>query len=109
MKAKIEKIFLLTIIPIGLLYIIFMLPTYAPDESAHIWRAYDISQGNIFTRQNRKTGEAIGINIPQILIDAKQENLNNYDKLKELLIKKTNYNDTSICILFTCCNFIFYS
>ena len=93
-NGKLEKIFLTFILPIGLFYMIFMLPTYAPDESAHIWRAYDISQGHIFALQDEK-GESIGVDVPSILIDAKQETLNKYPELDKLLKKGSNYGNTT--------------
>lgn len=93
-KKQIEKIFLTFIIPIGIFYMIFMLPTYAPDESSHIWRAYEISQGNILTKQDDK-GNELGVNIPNILIEAKQETLNSYNKLDEILAKPADYENTT--------------
>lgn len=92
-KKRLERIFLTFIIPVGMFYMAFMLPTYAPDESAHIWRAYEISQGNLFAKQD-ENGAAIGVDVPTILIEAKQETLNNYTTLNQILNKKTNYEDT---------------
>ena len=48
----IEKIFLIFAIPIGMLYLIFLVPTYAPDENAHAYRAYEISKGTLFARKD---------------------------------------------------------
>ena len=92
-KKQVEKIFITFIIPIGMLYMIFMLPTYAPDESSHIWRAYEISEGNILTKQD-KEGNELGVNVPSILIEAKQETLNKYNKLNELLTRPADYDTT---------------
>lgn len=44
-----EKMFLTFAIPIGILYLIFLIPSNVPDEQAHLFRAYDISLGNIIT------------------------------------------------------------
>ena len=93
-KKKLEKIFLTFIIPIGLFYMIFMLPTYAPDESAHIWKAYEISQGYLFAKQDEQ-GKAVGVDVPAILVDAKQENLNKYTVLHKLLQADASYEDTA--------------
>ena len=41
-KDKLEKIFLAIAIPIGMAYLVFLTPTYAPDENAHIYRIYEI-------------------------------------------------------------------
>lgn len=93
-KKQLEKIFLNFMIPIGLFYMIFMLPTYAPDESAHIWRAYEISEGNILTKQD-ENGNSLGVDIPKVLEEARHENLFKYSKLNELLGREVNYEDTS--------------
>ena len=85
-KITLEKLFTIIVIPIGILYMVFMLPTYAPDESAHIWKAYEISKGILFTHDTTT--------IPKDLLENKQETLNNYKTLKENLNKKTDYNDT---------------
>lgn len=92
-NKKIEKIFLSIMIPLGIFYMVFMLPTYAPDESAHIWKAYEVSQGYLYPKHN-KQGIMQGTDIPVILIEAKQETLNKYGTLNELLFRNTDYNDT---------------
>ncbi len=85
-KITLEKMFLFVVIPIGIAYMLFMLPTYAPDESAHIWKAYEVSKGVFFT--NGKTV------VPKELLEYQQESLNTYNALKQSLDKKTDYNDT---------------
>ena len=47
---KIEKIFLNIVIPVGLMFIVFMIPGHVPDEAAHFYKAYDISSGNLVTK-----------------------------------------------------------
>ena len=91
---KVEKLFLTFMIPTGLFFIVFMLPTYAPDESAHIWKAYEVSQGYLLPKQD-ETGAAVGVDIPKILIEAKQETLNKYSELSRLLTTEMDYNDTT--------------
>ena len=90
---KIEKLFLTFMLPVGMFYLVFMLPTYAPDESAHIWRIYDISEGNILAKQDEE-GNSIGTNVPEELIEAKQETLNTYAKLKEMLARGQDSGET---------------
>lgn len=51
-EKKIEKIFISFIIPIGMLYWIFMIPSQVADEMAHLWRAYEVSEG-IFISSNK--------------------------------------------------------
>ncbi|MBR2289471.1 MAG: DUF2142 domain-containing protein [Clostridia bacterium] len=49
-KDKIENMFLNFAIPIGILFIVFMIPTHTPDASSHIWKAYEVSNGIFFTK-----------------------------------------------------------
>ena len=93
-KKTVEQMFLTFIIPIGIFYMIFMLPTYAPDESGHIWRIYEISEGNLLTKQDSK-GNELGVDIPNVLIEAKQEILKKYSKLGEIISKPADYKDTT--------------
>lgn len=107
-KDKLENIFVSFIIPIGILYMIFMLPTYAPDEIQHIWRIYEISQGNILTRQDEQ-GYCLGIDVPDTLIDMQHTNLKKYSELNNLLIKDTNYSQTTNVVSpAKCYPFVFY-
>ncbi len=92
-EKKLEKIFLTFIIPVGIFYMIFMLPTYAPDEISHIWRAYEISQGNILTKQD-ENGNSLGIDVPKEMIQLQHETTNTYAKLNDRINAKTDYNDT---------------
>ena len=48
-NIKLEKLFLMIAIPLGILYIILILPNFKPDEDQHAWRAYDVSQGNLIS------------------------------------------------------------
>ena len=48
-RKKVEKMFLTFAFPIGIMYIVFMLPTYTPDAGAHIWKAYEVSNGILLT------------------------------------------------------------
>ena len=64
-KDKIQNMYLNFVIPIGILFITFMLPTYTPDASSHIWRSYEISKG-IFVTKVDDNGESKTI-IPEVL------------------------------------------
>ena len=57
----IEKIFLVVGSVLGLLYLFAIPVGRAPDEPAHIWRVYSISQGGIVTETQ---DDIIGNNIP---------------------------------------------
>ena len=48
-KKIIEKMFLTFIIPIGIMYIAFMIPSHVPDELPHMIKAYEVSQGILMT------------------------------------------------------------
>ena len=48
-KIKIQNIFLLIAVPLGLLYMVVLPMGGAPDEMVHYYRAYEISMGNFFS------------------------------------------------------------
>ena len=91
-EFKYEHIFLSLIIPIGLLYLILLLPNNVPDEAAHAYRAYDLGQGNIFTRQDKDKSPKIVV--PKDLL--KSLEVNNYKELGKRIQTKTNYNDKTL-------------
>lgn len=77
-KEKLEKMFITFAIPIGMMYAIYMLPTYVPDEQTHLYRAYQISIGNfIEIRQD----ETANVNIPQNILNSIIFKVNNYTDL----------------------------
>ncbi|MBQ3474593.1 MAG: DUF2142 domain-containing protein [Bacilli bacterium] len=53
-SAKIEKIFLLIAVPIGLLYLVIFPIGQIPDENTHYLRSYAISEGYIVSDVNDK-------------------------------------------------------
>ena len=66
----IEKMFLTFAIPVGILYAIFLMPTYAPDENAHAYRAYQISKGTLFAEKE----EIATVEVPIDLKDGTTDN-----------------------------------
>lgn len=88
---KIEKLFLIFAIPIGLLFLIFLLPPYVPDEQAHLFRAYDISCGNLITDM-----EVQRQSIPDdiLKLENSSSRANNYFSLIEKVKENTDYNST---------------
>ncbi len=82
----VEKMFLTVAIPIGILFLVFMLPNYIPDAAAHEWRAYEISQGDFLGREDSK------VVVPKDLQE-NRENIAKYNQYNKLLEKQTNYND----------------
>ena len=87
-KEKIEKIYLGFMIPIGLCYIVFMGLEYTPDENAHLWKSYEISQGEIITHieENGRSHTTI----PKDLHKPPRT----YNELNSTITKQTDYNDT---------------
>ena len=53
-NIKLEKIYLMMIIPIGLLYLSFFPINTVPDEIAHFFRAYEISGGHLISVSNEE-------------------------------------------------------
>ena len=90
-NKKIENIFLNFAIPIGLFFLLFMIPGHVPDENAHFYKAYDVSYGNLVTKVN-ENGESY-IDVPKDLVNY-DNSIKNYNELEELYSKKTDYKDT---------------
>lgn len=91
-KKSIEKMFLNVVIPIGILFWIFMIPGQVPDEEAHMIKAYEVSNGILYTKRD-ENGESKTI-VPQDLLEYNHNKMNNYIKLKEQLNQKTDYLKT---------------
>ncbi len=83
-----EKMFLTFAIPIGILYLVFLPPSSVPDEQAHLFRAYDISQGNIIT-----DFEVQREFLPQDLMILEIP-IKHYDELSSRINDKTDYNSS---------------
>ncbi len=90
-KKYIEKIFLSIIIPIGLIFLFGIIPNHVPDEMAHIYRAYDISKGNIIIQNSNENG--FNTKIP-IQLEEKQNQSNlTYKDLMEKMEENANWED----------------
>lgn len=85
---NISNLFIMFAIPIGLLYMFFLLPTYVPDEQAHFFRAYDISEGNFITDMDSQK-EVLPSDI--LKLENETERATNYFSLVESFGKYTNY------------------
>ena len=86
-KWQIEKIFLVTGLIVGLLYV-FALPVgRAPDEVSHFTRVYELSKGHLISDVNEAgkpgTMEASNITIVQ---DYRENNVTYYDILEDMSI-----------------------
>lgn len=93
-KNKIENMFLNFAIPIGISFIVFMLPTYTPDASSHLWRAYEISQGILITKID-ENGDS-KTTVPEIMSINRENVLTKYNVLNKLLNSNDakDYNNT---------------
>lgn len=89
-RKKIEKIFLSIIIPIGMFYLVLMLPYHVPDEAPHFIRAYETYQGEFISSINEEGKHRA--NIPIHLKELNLSNLKDYRTLQEQLQKKTDYS-----------------
>lgn len=91
-KEKYEKIFLAVMIPIGIFYIMFVLPNTSYDEEEHMYRAYNVSKGN-FIAETTEVGIA-KTSIPQkIVINNRIDLINSYQKLEEKETENTEYDN----------------
>lgn len=89
---SIEKIFLNIAIPLGLLYLIFMIPGHVPDETAHMIRAYDVSKGHIITPIDENGNSSI--EIPQKLNDFNYNEIASYNEFIERASEDNGYEET---------------
>jgi uncharacterized membrane protein len=83
-KVPLYKLYLMLIIPIGLLYMLSIPVGRVPDESGHFFRAYEISEGHLVSDFN---GEYGGRNLPISLIklfDSTGDHISYSDELNDL-------------------------
>lgn len=91
-EKKIEKIFITFAIPISILYLVFLIPTYVPDENAHAIRAYEVASGEFIIPydENGITQTYIPKDLEITGIDG---GINNYIKLIEQISTKSNHTE----------------
>ena len=89
-KMHIEKVFLSFMIPLGLCFLFFIEPTYTPDENAHLWKSYEISEGILITPidENGKSHTEV----PEFLAKNMYQNIGNYQSLNSKIAEETDYN-----------------
>lgn len=92
-RKQIAKMFLNFVIPIGLLFWAFMIPGQVPDETAHMIKAYEVSNGILHTKVNEQ-GESKTI-VPEELLEYNHNQMNTYSKLEEQFQKDTDYSKTT--------------
>lgn len=91
---KVEFLFLILAIPIGLMYTFYLSPLRIMDDSAHIAKNIDISQGNLFTAKN-DDGEPI-IYTPSVFDEFTYLKIHNFKSLNEHLNMKTDYSNLAL-------------
>ncbi len=92
-KGKIERKFISIVVPIGMMFLVLMVPYHVPDEAPHIIRAYEVYNGGfVATLNDENKHRAI---IPEDLKSINISNLNDYKTLHEQLSKTTDYSKTS--------------
>ena len=89
-RKKLEYLFLIIIIPLGLGYLILLLPNYVPDEGSHIAKTYTVSEFDLFPNKN-KDDEPI-MKVPIQLEANSMSEINSYQDIDYIMSKKTNYN-----------------
>ena len=89
-KHIIEKLFIAFAIPISIGYAIFIIPLNVPDEGTHIAKAYDISQGNLFTRIDEQENSYSSI-ISEIE-NYSHYRIKNYQDIYNEISKTTDYS-----------------
>ena len=92
-KSTLEKMFLSFAIPIGMMYAIYMIPTYVPDENAHVYRAYQISIGNFI--EIREEDKSSYVDIPENIVESMITSVNNYTDLFNKIEGNNDYSQTT--------------
>ena len=86
-KLKLEKIFLVSLLIIGVSYFIFLPPMEVPDEGAHYIRAYEISKG--FMTYNKTVTNQIGNYLP-VEVGISSARITSYSELIDKFNIKTS-------------------
>ena len=95
-QMKIEKIFLISTLVIGIGYIILLPPMMVPDETRHYFRSYEISKGFIMLQYNNNGNR--GNYLPIELRDIGKP-ISSYSEIKNKFNIKINDNGEKV--LFT--------
>ena len=86
-KGKLEKIVISFLIPIGMLYLVFMLPSQVPDEQVHLARAYEVSEGIFIGRKDSLSS------VPKDFSEKIRPNVGTYKQASQGLAGNTNYQE----------------
>lgn len=89
-ENKIEHIYLSLIIPIGFMYMTFLLPNFGYDESAHAYRTFVISEGYLVTDIN--DDHSVKMMVPKSLLDIRNK-VTTYQTYVDYFEHETDYSD----------------
>lgn len=91
-KESMPYLYLLIVLPLSFCFMFLQLPNHKPDEPQHLYRAYDVSNGNIVSDKDEKGISKI--KVPIALLELNGNTINTYLKLDQALDEKTDYNNT---------------
>ena len=91
LKDKKEKIFLLIAIPVSILYSLFLAPYRIMDETAHLVKNIDLSNGNLITKKD-KEDKAI-VYVPEGVNEIDDKKIKDFASLDKALSEKTDYEN----------------
>lgn len=81
-----QQLYLGIAIPIALGYAIMMLPNYVADEPTHFFRAYNLIDHNILSRES-------DVDIPKDFLKYDMSVVNDYSNLEYMIGRESNYCD----------------
>ena len=95
---KIEKVFLVLGLSIGILYVFAIPPGRAPDESSHFFRIYEITNGKLISDLNEDKSLHGSIQPSNIYIihDFEKNNVKYYDVFNSLSLRPDNSEQSFI-------------
>lgn len=90
-SKKLEHVFLLLAIPIGILYSLFLSPYRIMDDTAHLVKNIDLSQGHLITRKD-SSNVAI-MEVPKTVNSNLRLYVGDFKKMTALLEDRTDYKN----------------
>lgn len=91
-REKPEKLFLTFVIPIGIMYMFFILPYHVPDEPPHYIRAYETYHGEFIASINEEGKHRS--DVAKNMLNLNLGNLNNYHNLMSHIENEEGKNYT---------------
>lgn len=91
-NMKLENLYLLMIIPIGILYLILFPLNTIPDENTHFMRIYEISEGHLISKIDKKT-KSQGRYFDKKIYESVMSSKDYKSTLKNISIRKSNQKE----------------